>query len=203
MHAWTSLGDGIDAVQRMELPIPEIQPNEILVKMTAASLNFRNLLVVKRVDQWKPAAPRIPVSDGAGEVVAVGTQVSRWTVGDHVAGVFLPHWVEGELTAATYVEPLGGAADGVLADYVRFGEHAVVPIPSTLSDVEAATLPVAALTAWHAITHRSRVQPGETVLIQGTGGVALFATQFVHALGGYPIVTSSSHEKRARVSAVG
>jgi NADPH:quinone reductase-like Zn-dependent oxidoreductase len=137
-------------------------------------------------------------------VVAVGTQVSQWTVGDHVAGVFLPHWVDGDLTAAKYVVPLGGAAaDGVLADYVRFGEHAVVHIPSTLSDVEAATLPVAALTAWHAITRRSHVQPGETVLIQGTGGVALFATQFVHALGGYPFVTSSSDEKLERATALG
>jgi len=197
-------GDGIEAVQSIDLPMPELKPHHILVKMRAATLNFRDLLVINGVDQWKPLSPRIPVSDGVGEVVALGEQVSRWDIGDHVAGIFLPQWLDGELTADTYGAALGGAArDGVLAEYVAFDEQAVVKIPRTLSDVEAATLPVAGLTAWHAVARRSRVQPGETVLIQGTGGVSLFATQFVHALGGHPIVTSSSDTKLERAKARG
>lgn len=196
MKAFTTLGDGIEALKLNTLPIPEPKTGEILVKMMAASLNYRDLLVVNGVDAWKPSSQRVPVSDGVGKVVAVGKGVSRWHVGDLVAGLFLPKWLDGELTAEKYVLPLGGAgADGVLREYVIFEQDSVVAIPRNLTPVEAATLPVAALTAWHAVSRRSRVQRGETVLIQGTGGVSLFATQFVHALGGKPIITSSSDNK--------
>jgi NADPH:quinone reductase-like Zn-dependent oxidoreductase len=204
MKVYTTLGDGIDRLKLNELPAPEIKPGEVLVKMTAVSLNYRDLLVIKGVESWKPPAPRIPISDGVGEIVALGEGVSRFRAGDRVAGIFLPKWLGGELTKEKYVLPLGGAAtDGVLAEYVSFDEQAVVKIPDNLSDAEAATLPVAALTAWHAVARRSRVQPGETVLIQGTGGVALFATQFVHALGGLPLVISSSDEKLEKAEQLG
>lgn len=204
MKAYTTLGDGIEALKLNDLPIPEIKTNEILVKMVATSLNYRDLLVVKGVESWKPISPRIPVSDGVGEVVSTGESVSRWKVGDLVAGIFLPKWLDGELTPEKYILPLGwAAADGVLAEYVAFDQNSVVKIPNNLTPTEAATLPVAALTAWHAVSRRSRIQKGESVLIQGTGGVSLFATQFVHALGGYPIITSSSDQKLERAKKLG
>lgn len=204
MKVFTTLGDGIDGLRLEERPAPEPKAGEVLVRMRAASLNFRDLLVVRGVAGWKPPSPRVPLSDGAGEVVAAGGGVSRWKAGDRVAGVFLPRWVDGELTAEKYVSPLGGAAaDGVLAEYVAFDERAVVASPDSLSDAEAATLPVAAVTAWHAVARRSRVRPGETVLIQGTGGVSLFATQFAAALGARPVVISSSDEKLERAAALG
>jgi len=204
MKVFTTLGDGIDALKSIEIETPEPKAGEALVKMTAVSLNFRDLLVVKGVEHWKPSVPRIPVSDGVGEVVAVGENVSRVKVGDRVAGIFLPLWLDGELTPEKYVSPLGGAAaDGVLAEFVIFSEKSVVKIPQNLTDEEAATLPVAAITAWHAVRRRSRVQRGETVLIQGTGGVSLFALQFVKALGGKPFVTSSSDEKLEKAKELG
>lgn len=204
MKAFTTLGDGIEALKLIELPMPEIKAGEILVKMMAASLNYRDLLVVEGVESWKPLSPRIPVSDGSGEVVAVSESVSQWKVGDLVAGIFLPKWLDGDLTAEKYVRPLGGAAaDGVLVEYVVFDQDSVVKIPNNLTPTEAATLPVAALTAWHAVSRRSRVQSGESVLIPGTGGVSLFATQFVHTLGGQPIITSSSDEKLEKTKKLG
>lgn len=204
MKAFTTLGDGIEALKLSELPVPEIKAGEILVKMRTASLNYRDLLVVKGVESWKPLSRRIPISDGVGEVVAVGNHVSRWKVGDLVSGIFLPKWLDGELTAEKYILPLGGAvADGVLAEFVVFDQNSVVKIPNNLTPTEAATLPVAALTAWHAVSRRSQVQSGESVLIPGTGGVSLFATQFVHALGGQPIITSSSDEKLEKAKELG
>lgn len=204
MKAYTTLGDGIDRLKLNEVREPKIKFNEILVKMSAVSLNYRDLLVINGVESWKPPAPRIPISDGVGEIIALGDGVSSFQVGDKVAGIFLPKWLDGELMPEKYVLPLGGAAaDGVLAEYVSFDEQSVVKTPNTLSDEEAATLPVAALTAWHAVTRRSQIQPGETVLIQGTGGVALFATQFVHAIGGVPLVISSSDEKLEKVKQLG
>ena len=204
MRAYTTLGDGIDRLKIDERPAPEPGAGEVLVRMRAASLNYRDLLVVKGVGRWKPSKPRVPVSDGAGEVVAVGGRVTRWKVGDRVAGIFMPKWLDGELTAEKNVSPLGGAAaDGVLAEYVTFDEQAVVRSPDGLSHAEASTLPVAAVTAWHAVALRSRVRDGETVLIQGTGGVSLFATQFVGALGGRPVVISSSDEKLEKVRELG
>jgi NADPH:quinone reductase-like Zn-dependent oxidoreductase len=205
MKVWTTLGDGIKALDLKETAAPAPpQAGEILVKMTAVSLNYRDLLVVKGSGSWKPAEARIPVSDGVGEVVAVGDNVTRLKIGDRVAGIFLPRWLDGELTPEKFVLPLGGAAaDGVLAELVVFDERSVVKIPSNLTDEEAATLPCAAVTAWHAVTRRSRVKSGETVLIQGTGGVSLFALQFVHALGARPFVISSSDEKLEKARELG
>ncbi|HEV2860930.1 MAG TPA: NAD(P)-dependent alcohol dehydrogenase [Pyrinomonadaceae bacterium] len=196
MKAYTTLGDGIEKLRRVERPVPEPKAGEVLVSIRAASLNYRDLLVVKGVGRWKPSEPRVPVSDGAGVVVSTGDSVTRWKVGDRVTGVFMPKWLDGELRAEKDSSPLGGAAaDGVLAEYVAFNEQALVRTPDGLSDAEAATLPVAALTAWHAVARRSGVGKGDTVLIQGTGGVSLFALQFVGALGGRPLVISSSDEK--------
>src|SRR5439155_12247635 len=134
----------------------------------------------------------IPVSDGVGVVVAVGENVSRFKTDDRAIGIFGPNWLDGEFTFQKGLGQLGGAeADGVLAEYRVFHEQAAVGVPGHLTDVEAATLPVSAVTAWHAVHRRSRVQRGDRVLIQGTGGLSLFAMLFVHALGGEPIVISS------------
>ncbi len=204
MKVFTTLGDGIDALSLKEVSKPEPKGTEILVKMQAVSLNYRDLLVVNGVESWKPSEERIPVSDGVGEVVAVGENVSRFQIGEGVAGIFLPKWLDGDLKAEDYVTPLGGAAaDGVLAEYVIFEEDSLVKTPANLSAEEAAALPVAAITAWHAVARRSRVQAGEMVLIQGTGGVSLFATQFVTAFGGKPLVISSSDEKLDKAKALG
>ncbi|HEY8561902.1 MAG TPA: NAD(P)-dependent alcohol dehydrogenase [Pyrinomonadaceae bacterium] len=204
MKAYTTLGDGIDALELNETETPAPKKGEILVKMRAAALNYRDLLVVKGQGGWKPGERRIPVSDGVGEAVAVGESVSRVKTGDRVAGIFLPRWTDGELTPEKFVLPLGGAAaDGVLAEYVAFDESAVVKVPAHLSDEEAATLPCAAVTAWHAVSRRSQVKSGETVLIQGTGGVSLFALQIAAARGARPIVTSSSDEKLERARGFG
>ena len=204
MRAFVTRGDGIDALQRADLPVPSPGRREVLVRMAAVALNFRDLLVVKGVEGWKPPTARIPVSDGVGVVVAAGEEVTRLRTGDRVAGIFLPKWLDGELTAETYVSPLGGAAaDGVLAEYRVFDEQSVVAVPGHLTDTEAATLPVAGVTAWHAVRFRSGVRSEDSVLIQGTGGVSLFALQFVWALGGRPIVLSSSDAKLERVQELG
>ena len=199
-----TLGDGIDALKLSEAAIPNPKAEEVLVKIAAAALNFRDLPVVKGIKHWKPASPRIPFSDGVGKVVAVGENVTRVEIGDRVAGIFPPEWLDGELTPEKYVSPLGGAAmNDVLAEFVIFDEKSVVKIPQSLTDEESSTLPIAAVTARHAVARRSQVQRGETVLIQGTGGVSLFALQFVHALGGKPFVISSSDEKLEKVKELG
>lgn len=204
MKAWTTLGNGIDSLTLKDLSDPQPQAHEVVVRIKAAALNYRDLLVVKGVEGWKPLTERIPVSDGVGEVIALGENVSRFQLGDRVIGIFLPKWLDGELTADKYVQPLGGpTANGILAETVVFSEQALVKAPESLTDIKASTLPVAGLTAWHAIARRSRVQAGETVLFQGTGGVSLFAIQLVHALGGKAIVTSSSDAKLSKVKSLG
>ena len=204
MKAFTTLGDGIAALKLSEHPTPQPGRDEVLVKLAAAALNFRDLLVVNGTGSWRPHAPRIPVSDGVGVVVAVGENVSRFRTDDRVIGIFSPNWLDGEFTFEKGVGQLGGAeADGVLAEYRLFNEQAVVGVPRHLTDVEAATLPVSAVTAWHAVRRRSQVQRGDRVLIQGTGGLSLFAMLFVHALGGQPIVISSSDQKLEKAKALG
>src|SRR5262249_30059261 len=146
--------------------------------------------------------PRIPVSDAVGEVIAAGPEVTRVKVGQRVAGLFMPGWLEGELTDAKARTALGGSVDGLLAEKAVLNEESVVAVPEHLSDEEAATLPCAAVTAWNGLVHAGRVQPGDTVLVQGTGGVSLFALQFARLAGARVIATSSSEEKLARVKAL-
>ena len=193
---------GVDALTAVERPTPEPGPGQLLVRMRAVALNYRDLLIVGGA--WKAPAPRVPASDGVGEVVAVGPGVTRVAVGDRVAGSFYPHWVDGEATPEKLRAPLGGvAADGVLAEHVLFDAEGVAHVPAHLPDEEAATLPCAGLTAWHAIARRARVRAGDTVLVQGTGGVSLFALQFARLAGARVVVTSSSDEKLRRARALG
>jgi NADPH:quinone reductase-like Zn-dependent oxidoreductase len=204
MTAWTTAGDGIDGLAATTVPVPSPGPSEILVRITAWSLSYRDLLVINGVEGWRPPGPVIPVSDAVGTVVARGEGVSRYQVGDRVSAAFLPRWRSGPLTAAVYTRPTGGPLNrGMLADWVTIDENEAVLAPTSLTDPEAATLPVAAITAWHAVVVRNRVAAGQSVLIHGTGGVALFALQFCLALGAQPIVTSSSDEKLTRLHELG
>src|SRR5437660_64967 len=151
---------------------------EILLRVRATSLNYRDLMVLKRGGRGPTKLGVVPLSDGAGEVAAVGDGVSRFSVGDRVIGCFHPRWFGGPLSADYLTDRLGANLDGMLAEYAVFNEEAVVVLPSHLSFEEAATLPCAAVTAWVALTGHRPVTAGDTVLTQGSGGVSVFALQF-------------------------
>ena len=195
---------GIDDLTLIERQTPRPGPGQVLVRMRAASLNYRDLLIVGgRYGAGKPPADLVPLSDGAGEVAQVGEGVTRMAVGDRVAGIFFARWLDGEITSGDHAHALGGAVPGVLSEYRLFEQDALVHVPPHLSLEEAATLPCAGLTAWNALfTHRP-VIPGDTVLVLGTGGVSIFALQFARAAGARVIATSSSDEKLERVRAMG
>jgi NADPH:quinone reductase-like Zn-dependent oxidoreductase len=196
-------GFGLDALRLTERPDPQPGRGEVLVRIKAVSLNYRDLLVVKGAYNPRMALPRIPCSDGAGEVVAVGPDARRVKVGQRVAGLFMPGWLEGELTDAKGRTALGGSVDGLLSELSVLSEESVVPVPEHLSDEEASTLPCAAVTAWNGLVVSGHVKPGDSVLVQGTGGVSLFALQFARLAGARVIATSSSEEKLAKVRAMG
>lgn len=194
---------GIDSLRPIERPEPKPGPGQVLVRMKAFSLNYRDLMMVKGQYNPKLRLPFVPFSDGAGVVAALGDGVTRVKVGDRVAGCFMQRWIEGEVTEAKAKSALGGAIEGVLAEQVVFHEDGLVRVPEHLSDEEAATLPCAAMTAWHALVVQGQVKAGDTVLIQGTGGVSLFALQFARMHGARVIATSSSDDKLARVRQLG
>src|SRR6516162_4993522 len=168
----------LDSVSVVERPEPRPGPSEVLIRVRACSLNYRDLLVMKGLYSKKLPLPLVPLSDGAGEVAAVGDGVTRVRVGDRVAGCFMPGWIDGEPTEAKSKSALGGGGTGMLAEYVVLPAEGVVRCPDHLSDEEAATLPCAAVTAWHALVTEGGVKAGDVVLTQGTGGVSVFAVQF-------------------------
>ncbi|GAB1691229.1 zinc-dependent alcohol dehydrogenase family protein [Krasilnikovia sp. M28-CT-15] len=186
-----------------ERETPEPGPGQVLVRMRGWSVNFRDLMIAKG---WYPKAVKadvVALSDGAGEVVRVGADVTRWSPGDRVAGTYFPRWVSGPGTPDKTADDLGGAVDGVLAEYVVFAEHAVVAVPAHLDFAEAATLPSAGVTAWRAVVEEGGLAPGQSVLTLGSGGVSTFAVQFA-ALGGARIIaTSRSDEKLERLKMLG
>ncbi len=194
---------GIDALVVGDRPQPQVGPGQVLVQMRAWSLNYRDLLVIKGQYNPRMRMPMVPLSDGVGVVTAVGPGVSRAKVGDRVAATFLQNHVAGELTEAKSRSALGGGLDGVLAEYVVLHEEGIVHVPEHLSDEEAATLPCAALTAWHALFAAGQLQPGDSVLLLGTGGVSIFALQFAKLAGARIIITSSSDEKLKRARELG
>lgn len=194
---------GLDSLTLTERPDPSPGYGQVLIKLRAVSLNYRDLMVVKGLYNPKLPLPLIPLSDGVGEIVAVGEGVTRVNIGDRVAGIFFQKWVAGELTAEKANSALGGAIEGMLAEYVVLHEDGVVRVPEHLSDEEAATLPCAAVTAWNALFHSGNLKAGETVLVQGTGGVSIFALQFALLAGARVIATSSSDEKLERVRQLG
>jgi NADPH:quinone reductase-like Zn-dependent oxidoreductase len=202
MRVWQVPSFGLDSLEFVERPTPAPGPGEVLVGIHAVSVNYRDLMMVKGQYNPKLKLPRIPCSDGAGEVVAVGAGVTAWKPGDRVMPIFMQNWLDGPLTAARSRGALGGDIDGVLSDYVVLKEDGLVAIPDHLSFQEAATLPCAAVTAWNALA-AGDLKPGSTVLIQGTGGVSIFALQFARLKGARVLGISSSYEKLERASAMG
>ncbi|MFQ3640429.1 MAG: NAD(P)-dependent alcohol dehydrogenase, partial [Chloracidobacterium sp.] len=167
---------GIDQLTLTERPHPELRAGEVLVRVRATSLNFRDLMTVTGVYNPKQPLPLIPLSDGVGEVVAVGEGVTRVAVGDRVAGIFAQGWIAGEpAVEKVRTTTLGGPLDGMLTEYRALSQDGVIKVPAYLNDEEAATLPCAALTAWSALIVHGQLKPGDTVLVQGTGGVSIFA----------------------------
>jgi NADPH:quinone reductase-like Zn-dependent oxidoreductase len=197
-------GFGLANLRLAERPTPAPGAGQILIKIKACSLNYRDLLMVQGRYNPRQRLPLIPLSDGSGEVVEVGAGVTRVAVGDRVAGIFAQGWLAGPPTPER-VRPttLGGPLDGMLADYVVLHQDGVVKLPEHLSYAQAATLPCAAVTAWSALTAYRQLTAGEVVLLQGTGGVSIFALQFAKLLGATVIITSSSDEKLDRAKALG
>jgi len=193
---------GIDNMRLADAPEPTPGPGEIVVDVKAASLNYRDLITVMGMAGGFPL-PLIPFSDGAGVVSKVGPGVTRVAVGDKVCPLFFQSWLSGPVTSEARFRPLGGPLPGVLQQKMLIEAEGVAKIPAHLSFEEAACLPCAGLTAWRAITVEAPVGPGDTVLVQGTGGVSIFALQFAKALGAKVIATSSSDEKLKRAKALG
>ena len=203
MQAWEIIsGDGVDALNLNEREIPIPGPGQLRVRMNANSINYRDLITIEGAGARKLPFPTIPNSDGAGVVTAVGKGV-KLQEGDRVTSCFFEEWTAGEIGASVMASALGGARQGVLAEEVVLPEHGVIPTPTSLTDQEAATLPCAALTAWHALNLPRPVKAGETVLLLGTGGVSVFAQQFCSIMGARTIVTSSSDDKLEKMKALG
>ncbi len=196
---------GIEKLSITERDVPEPASGEVLLKMHAASLNYRDVMIVSGTYNPRMKMPAVPLSDGAGEVVAVGDGVTRWKVGDRVMPTLVQGWIDGGPSAEKRRTSLGGGAewDGVLLEFATFSDEGLVRIPEHLSYEEAATLPCAALTAWHALVVSGKVRPGETVLTLGSGGVAVFALQFAKLAGAKVIATSSSDVKLERLKEIG
>jgi NADPH:quinone reductase-like Zn-dependent oxidoreductase len=197
-----SLGGGIDGITLREHDIPQPGPHEILVRVRAASLNARELMILGGYYPLPIKPDLVPVSDGAGEVVAVGDGVTRVKLGDRVAAQIFPRWIDGPF-AWDFSAQIGGSLDGMLTEYAVLSEDAAVPIPPHLSFEEAATLPCAGVTAWHAICGGAPLLPGQTVLTLGSGGVSLFALQLAKLFGARVVATTSSDDKAARLRALG
>jgi NADPH:quinone reductase-like Zn-dependent oxidoreductase len=202
MREYRVRGRGIEQIVLTERPTPRPGKRQVLIRMKAAALNRRDLMIVSSSLPERRSG-LVPVSDGVGEVVEVGSEVSRVRIGERVCGTFLQGWQGGHMVDADTETALGGERDGVLAEYVTLDERGVVHVPGHLTDEEAATLPCAALTAWHALFETGRVRAGQTVLIQGTGGVSLFALQFAKLAGARVLVISSSDEKLGRAIDLG
>jgi NADPH:quinone reductase-like Zn-dependent oxidoreductase len=197
-------GAGIEALARGERPDPPKPVHrQVLVRVRACSLNFRDLGIVRGSYRMPVRDNVIPLSDGAGEVVEVGPGVTRCKAGDRVAGNFFQRWPGGEPAPDAHASALGGSIDGMLAEYALLEEDGVVQIPAHLSLEEGATLPCAAVTVWHAMVEHAKLKAGDIVLLQGTGGVSIFGLQFARAMGIAAIITSSSDEKLQRAKALG
>ncbi len=203
MKGWRISSFGIDHLEAFDAPIPTPLPGQIVIKVHSASLNYRDLMMVKGFYNPKMALPRIPCSDGAGEIVEAGEGVTDFKPGDRVAGIFMQRWIDGPPSAAKQKAALGGDVDGMLAEYVALDATGVVRLPEHLSYDEGATLPCAGVTAWNAVVTEAGTRPGDTVLIQGTGGVSIFALQLARLLGARVLGTSGSDEKLERAKSLG
>lgn len=195
-------GFGFENMNFVERPTPTPGPTQVVVRVRAASLNYRDLLIIKGQYNPRLGFPRVLGSDATGEVTAVGERVTKFKLNDRVIGCFMPNWIDGPITELAARSTLGSDRDGVLSEFVVFEEQALVSIPGDLTFEEAATLPCAGVTAWDALTG-GKCGPGKTVLLQGTGGVSIFALQFSKALGARVLITSGHDEKMSRALAMG
>lgn len=194
----------IEHLTLTERPVPKPGKGEVLLRMKAASLNYRDLVVPnKGYGRWTGTLPLIPISDGVGEIVETGAGVDRFKVGDRVCPMFMQKWISGPPNLEQITATLGGPLDGVMSEYMVLNQRGISKVPDYLSVEAAATLPCSPLTAWSALVTEGGVRPGDIVLVQGTGGVSLFALQIAKMLGAYVIVTSSSDEKLERAMALG
>lgn len=193
----------LDGLSLCNEPDPTPGPSEVVIKVHANALNYRDLMVMRGAYRVPPRARVIPLSDGAGEVVALGADVTRVKKGDRVAGAFFQGWMGGHIEAEHLSTDMGGSIDGMLSEYVVLNQHGVVKIPTHLSYQEAATLPCAALTAWCCLTDHRPLMAGDTVLTLGSGGVSVFAIQFARLFGARVIATTSSDEKIEKLKALG
>jgi NADPH:quinone reductase-like Zn-dependent oxidoreductase len=194
---------GVDGLREKHKDVPRPGPRQVVVRVHANSLNYRDLRVIQGLYDPKMPLPRIPFSDGAGDVAEVGADVTRFKSGDRVAAIFMQTWISGPPQERYAASALGGALDGMLAEYVVLHEDGLVRIPDHLSYEQASTLPCAAVTAWHALIDAGQIKPGDTVLVQGTGGVSVFALQFALMAGARVIATSSSDEKLEKIRSLG
>jgi NADPH:quinone reductase-like Zn-dependent oxidoreductase len=195
---------GIDSLKLVDRPTPKPKPNEVLMRVRATSLNYRDLVTVKGGAVTRGIRlPLVPLSDGAGDVVEAGAEVTRFKAGDRVVASFFQNWIAGSAHPSIFRSALGGAIDGTLAEYVALNEEGLVRIPDYMSFEEASTLPCAALTSWNALVTMGRIKSGETVLALGTGGVSIFALQFARIHGARVIATSSSDAKLAHLRELG
>ncbi len=194
---------GIDALTFDPVEVQDPGPDEVLVRVSSVSLNYRDLMVVKGQYNPRLQMPMTIGSDSAGEVIGVGSAVTAFKAGDRVVNAFMPDWLDGPIKRTDFPAAYGGGAEGVLATVRRFPAHALVPIPEGLNYQEAATLPCAGVTAWNALVTLGNVGPGDTVLLQGTGGVSIFGLQIAKLRGAAVVITSSSEEKLARARQMG
>jgi NADPH:quinone reductase-like Zn-dependent oxidoreductase len=202
MKAYKIFESGQPALRLVELPDPKPSRGQVVVRVRAASLNYRDIMVLTgRYGDMR--LPIIPLSDGAGEIVAIGEGVTRWKLGDRVAGLFFQGWSTGPFRREIGHTALGGELDGMLAESVALAEDGVIAIPPHMSFADAATLPCAGLTAWHALVTVGNISADQTVLLLGTGGVSIFALQFAKMHGARVVITSGSDEKLARARVLG
>jgi NADPH:quinone reductase-like Zn-dependent oxidoreductase len=203
MKAWVLQDFGLDNLKLVDVPVPQPGDYDVLVKVSAVSLNYRDKLVVEGLYNHELRFPMTQVADTVGVAVQVGRGVSRFKAGDRVITNYATRWIDGPPSADEVVYTLGNTIHGGLAEYLVLGEQALVHAPEYLTDEEATTLPVASLTAWHALKKRGALSPGDIVLLQGTGGVSMFGLQWAVALGAKAIVTSSSDEKLEQAKRLG
>jgi len=194
---------GFDHLELVDREDPDPDRGEVRVRIRAVSINFRDLMVIRGAYNPDQPLPLVPLSDGAGEVEAVGPGVEDLEEGDRVIPLFAQEWQEGPLTRAVRASTLGSPLDGTLRERAVFAEEGLVKVPDHLSLQQAATLPCAGLTAWNALTKYRRTTADDTVLLQGTGGVSIFGLQIAHALGARTVVTSSRDDKRERAASMG
>lgn len=201
LQRWQFTGYGLEHLTCSTAPLPSPGPGQILVRVEAASLNYRDLLVARNTYRWSAPLPFVPASDMAGTVLAVGEGVQRWRGGERVISTFIAGWLDGAAPASSFT--LGVPGPGMLATHVLLDADWAAPAPTTLDAAQASTLPCAALTAWFALAEEGGLHAGQTVLIHGTGGVALFGLQFARMHGAQVIVVSGSEDKRAQALELG